>query len=502
MKKLISITTNEKKINSLQNLNSECLVIGINEDKKLNDITKVLNTASSGSIKKLINRQELTGGLKNQLYLPELTGFKANKVYFIGLGKKNKELNEDEFSNLSNALSKITISANSQNLDIFLPEIKVKSKNASWVYKILTRDIESGCYQYFFDGKKKQPKYKLKKVNFLNLEGDVSKTKIISSIKIGQIVGAGMNTSKNLANTPANICTPTHLANQAKLLSKTYSSIKTKVLGEKEMKKLGMDCLLSVGNGSAQESKFIIMQYSGAEKKSKPHVIVGKGITFDTGGISIKPSPNMDEMKYDMSGSASVFGTMRAIGEIKPKLNIIGIVASAENMPSSTATKPGDVVNTLSGQTVEILNTDAEGRLVLCDALTYVERFKPASVIDIATLTGACVVALGHQATGLLSNDQGLADNIMESGFSSCDKAWQLPLWDEYQSDINSKYADIANIGGRAGTITAACFLSRFTKSYKWAHLDIAGTAYGGRVGKTSSGRPVPLLTEYLLSRK
>ena len=209
-----------------------------------------------------------------------------------------------------------------------------------------------------------------------------------------------------------------------------------------------MDCLLSVGNGSAQESKFIIMQYSGGKKTSKPHIIVGKGITFDTGGISIKPSPNMDEMKYDMSGSASVFGTMRAIAEIKPKLNIIGVVASAENMPSSTATKPGDVVNTLSGQTVEILNTDAEGRLVLCDALTYIERFKPASVIDIATLTGACVVALGHQATGLLSNDQNLADNILESGYSSCDKAWQLPLWDEYQSDINSKYADIANIGG------------------------------------------------------
>lgn len=502
MKKLISITSNLKKIDSLKNLNSECLVIGINEDRNLNEFTKILDTASSGSIKKLLKRQELTGKLGNQLYLPELNGFKANKVYFIGLGKKNKELNEDEFSSFSSALSKITISADCKNIDIFLPEIKVKSNNSSWVFKIMARDLESGCYQYFFDGKKEQPKNKLKKINFLNLEGSQSKQKLVSAIKVGQIIGAGMNTSKNLANTPANICTPTYLANQAKLLSKQYPSIKTKVLGEKEMKKLGMDCLLSVGNGSAQESKFIIMEYSGGDKKSKPHIIVGKGITFDTGGISIKPSPNMDEMKYDMSGSASVFGTMRAIGEIKPKLNIFGIVASAENMPSSTATKPGDVVNTLSGQTVEILNTDAEGRLVLCDALTYVERYKPASVIDIATLTGACVIALGHQATGLLSNDQDLADSIMESGYSSCDKAWQLPLWDEYQSDLNSKYADIANIGGRAGTITAACFLSRFTKSYKWAHLDIAGTAYGGKVGKTSSGRPVPLLTEYLLSRK
>ena len=502
MKKLISISMNLKKIEALKSLNSECLVIGIYEDKNLNEITKILNSDSSGLLKKLLTRKELTGALKNQLYLPDMSGFKANKVFLVGLGKKNKELNEDEFSQLSSTISKITISSNAKDVDIFLPEIKVKLKKPSWVYKILSRDLESGCYQYFFEGKKTQPKNKLKKINFLNLAGNESKAKILSSIKMGHVIGAGMNTSKDLANTPANICTPSHLAKQAKLISKTFPSIKTKVLGEKEMKKLGMDCLLSVGNGSAQESKFIIMQYSGGKKTSKPHIIVGKGITFDTGGISIKPSPNMDEMKYDMSGSASVFGTMRAIAEIKPKLNIIGVVASAENMPSSTATKPGDVVNTLSGQTVEILNTDAEGRLVLCDALTYIERFKPASVIDIATLTGACVVALGHQATGLLSNDQNLADNILESGYSSCDKAWQLPLWDEYQSDINSKYADIANIGGRAGTITAACFLSRFTTSYKWAHLDIAGTAYGGRVGKTSSGRPVPLLTEYLLSRK
>ena len=259
------------------------------------------------------------------------------------------------------------------------------------------------------------------------------------ALKIGHVIGVGMNTSRELANTPANICTPTFLASQAKKLSKSFPVIKTKILGEKEMKKIGMDCLLSVGNGSAQESKFIIMQYSGAAKTKKPNIIVGKGITFDTGGISIKPSPAMDEMKYDMTGSASVIGTMRAIAEIKPKSNIIGVIASAENMPSSTATKPGDVVKTLSGQTVEILNTDAEGRLVLCDALTYVERFNPANVIDIATLTGACVVALGHEATGMLSNDQKLADNILESGYASCDRAWQLPLWDSYQDALDSR---------------------------------------------------------------
>mgnify|MGYP005733816235 FL=1 len=378
----------------------------------------------------------------------------------------------------------------------------IKGRTEDWNFKILARTLEASCYKYFFKGKKAQSKNILSKVTLLKNTDKKGLTTFNKALKIGHVIGVGMNTSRELANTPANICTPTFLASQAKKLSKSFPVIKTKILGEKEMKKIGMDCLLSVGNGSAQESKFIIMQYSGAAKTKKPNIIVGKGITFDTGGISIKPSPAMDEMKYDMTGSASVIGTMRAIAEIKPKSNIIGIIASAENMPSSTATKPGDVVKTLSGQTVEILNTDAEGRLVLCDALTYVERFNPANVIDIATLTGACVVALGHEATGMLSNDQKLADNILESGYASCDRAWQLPLWDSYQDALDSRYADIANIGGRAGAITAACFLSRFAKIYNWAHLDIAGTAYGGKIGKKSSGRPVPLLTEYLLSQK
>ena len=500
MKKLISITSNLKKIDSLKNLNSECLVIGINEDRNLNEFTKILDNASSGSIKKLLKRQELTGKLGNQLYLPELNGFKANKVYFIGLGKKNKELNEDEFSSFSSALSKITISADSKNIDIFLPEIKVKSNNSSWVFKIMARDLESGCYQYFFDGKKEQKNNILASVNLLvNSKKDI--TDLRKSISIGTNIGVGINRMKELGNTPANICTPTYLGNTAKELGRKYKNLSVKVLGEKEMEKLGMHCLLSVGNGSVQESKFIIIEYKGGKKTEQPEVIVGKGITFDTGGISLKPSPAMDEMKYDMSGAASVLGTMEAIALIKPKSNIIGVVASAENMPGSKATKPGDVVKTMSGQTVEILNTDAEGRLVLCDALTYVERFKPKNVIDIATLTGAVIVALGHVASGLMSNNQKLADKIIDAGHASMDKAWQLPLWDEYQGDLDSNFADIANIGGRAGTITAACFLSRFTKKYPWAHLDVAGTAHGSGKAKASRGRPVPLLTNYLLSQ-
>ena len=411
-------------------------------------------------------------------------------------------MSEQEFLSLSEKIASAAIQSKVKNVHIYLPTLTIKGRTEDWNFKILARTLEASCYKYFFKGKKAQSKNILSKVTLLKNADKKGLTTFNKALKIGHVIGVGMNTSRELANTPANICTPTFLASQAKKLSKSFPVIKTKILGEKEMKKIGMDCLLSVGNGSAQESKFIIMQYSGATKTKKPNIIVGKGITFDTGGISIKPSPAMDEMKYDMTGSASVIGTMRAIAEIKPKSNIIGVIASAENMPSSTATKPGDVVKTLSGQTVEILNTDAEGRLVLCDALTYVERFNPANVIDIATLTGACVVALGHEATGMLSNDQKLADNILESGYASCDRAWQLPLWDSYQDALDSRYADIANIGGRAGAITAACFLSRFAKKYNWAHLDIAGTAYGGKIGKKSSGRPVPLLTEYLLSQK
>jgi len=502
MKKLINISLSEIKISELTKLKSEALIVSFYESKKISDITDIFDKKSKGVIKKLISRNELSGSLGNKVYLPNLNGTNSEKVYFLGCGKKDKEMSEQEFLSLSEKIASAAIQSNVKNVHIYLPTLTIKGRTEDWNFKILARTLEASCYKYFFKGKKAQSKNILSKVTLLKNADKKGLTTFNKSLKIGHVIGVGMNTSRELANTPANICTPTFLASQAKKLSKSFPVIKTKILGEKEMKKIGMDCLLSVGNGSAQESKFIIMQYTGAAKTKKPNIIVGKGITFDTGGISIKPSPAMDEMKYDMTGSASVIGTMRAIAEIKPKSNIIGVIASAENMPSSTATKPGDVVKTLSGQTVEILNTDAEGRLVLCDALTYVERFNPANVIDIATLTGACVVALGHEATGMLSNDQKLADNILESGYASCDRAWQLPLWDSYQDALDSRYADIANIGGRAGAITAACFLSRFAKKYNWAHLDIAGTAYGGKIGKKSSGRPVPLLTEYLLSQK
>jgi len=306
--------------------------------------------------------------------------------------------------------------------------------------------------------------------------------------------------AKDLGNLAANICTPSYLATLARQYGRKSEQLKVSILGEKQMEKLGMGAFLAVSRGSRQEGKLIVMEYKGAAKSSKPVVILGKGITFDTGGISIKPSAAMDEMKFDMCGAASVFGTLEACLQLKLKRNIIFIVAAAENMPDGDAARPGDVVESMSGTTIEILNTDAEGRLVLCDALTYINRFKPAAVIDIATLTGACVVALGGVATGLMGNNRELTTQLLNAATVSGDKAWELPVWDDYRSQLDSNFADLGNIGGRtAGAITAGVFLKQFATAYPWAHLDIAGTGWLGGAAKGATGRPVALLTQYLL---
>ncbi|MCG8377901.1 MAG: leucyl aminopeptidase, partial [Proteobacteria bacterium] len=318
----------------------------------------------------------------------------------------------------------------------------------------------------------------------------------------GRAIANGIRLTRDLANRPANICTPAYLAEQATSLAKTYRSLSVNVLDETEMKKLGMNSLLSVSQGSDEPAKLIILEHKGSKKTQKPIVLVGKGVTFDTGGISIKPSPAMDEMKYDMCGAASVIGTVSAVAELNLPINVVGVVPTTENMPSGTATKPGDIFTSMSGLTVEVLNTDAEGRLILCDAITYSERFNPAVIIDIATLTGACVIALGKHASGLMSNHNPLARDLLNAGEEACDRAWQLPLWNDYQQQLNSPFADMANIGGRdAGTITAACFLSRFAEKYHWAHLDIAGTAWLSGSKKGATGRPVSLLMQYILNQ-
>ena len=320
-------------------------------------------------------------------------------------------------------------------------------------------------------------------------------------LKRGVAMGEGVSYARELANRPANHCTPTHLALEARQLAKTWG-LKAQVLERKDAEKLGMGAFLAVAQGSEQPPKFLVLEYQGGGAKAAPVVLVGKGITFDTGGISLKPAAEMDEMKFDMGGAASVLGTFRAIAQLKPKINLVGLIPACENMPSGRAVKPGDVVKSMSGQTIEILNTDAEGRLILCDALTYAQRFKPAAVIDIATLTGACVIALGHHRSGMYSTDEALAGELTRSGEQTADLCWRMPLDDEYDEALKSNFADVANVGGRpGGSITAAMFLKRFASKYPWAHLDIAGTAWKSGAAKGGTGRPVPLLTQFLLNR-
>jgi leucyl aminopeptidase len=348
--------------------------------------------------------------------------------------------------------------------------------------------------------KKTDPRRPLRKIVF-NVPTRRELTIGENAIEHGLAVAAGAKLCKDVANMPPNICNPRYLGEQAQELE-SFDNISVNLVGEKEMEELGMHSYLAVGRGSDNESVMSVIHYNGAPEEQAPIVFVGKGLTFDSGGISIKPGEAMDEMKYDMGGAAGVLGLMRTLAQLQLPINVIGVLAGCENMPSSNAYRPGDILTTMSGQTVEVLNTDAEGRLVLCDALTYVEAFEPEIVIDVATLTGACIVALGAHATGLLSNHNPLAHDLLKASEQSGDRAWQLPLWDDYHEQLESPFADFTNLGGRAaGTITAACFLSKFTKKYNWAHLDIAGTAWRSGKNKGATGRPVPMLTQYLLNR-
>jgi len=500
MKKRLLITLDQSTSASLENVKTKALIIGIHEGKSISQELKKLDTLSKGVLKKLINREELQGKVGQSLYIPSLQGAVAERVYLIGCGKKSSSLSKDQVNKILTKLISAAISSNADEATINLPSLKT-SEGDEWVLNQLSLIAENQSYTYDAKLNKKNVRVvKLKKLR-ISINSSSSDAKLKKALKTGQTIGQGSNAAKDLANLPGNVCTPSYLAKTSQAAAKNYASLSCKVLGEKEMKKLGMDCLLSVGAGSAQESKLITIEYKGGKKGEQPHALVGKGITFDTGGISLKPGGAMDEMKFDMCGAASVIGTMQVVAELKLPINVVGIVASAENMPGSKATKPGDVVRTMSGLTVEVLNTDAEGRLVLADALTYAKRFKPQSVVDIATLTGAVIMALGYSTSGLMSNDDSLAKELLAAGDEACDRAWQLPLWDVYQKDLDSNFADIANIGGRAGTITAACFLSRFTEEFKWAHLDVAGTAQFKGAAKGGSGRPVPLLSQYLINK-
>ena len=429
--------------------------------------------------------------LASTLMLGKVEGYKSKRVLVVGLGES--PLTRKDFIKVLKSLSSAMGNAKVKN--VVIPFIEVEDADEAWVQTSTARVLKNESYKVNKVGVQEEPSdIVLEAVNLY------SKNNGASEIQKGVAVANGMALTRELGDLPPNICTPTYLADAAKSLAKTYN-LECEILEESEMESLGMNSLLSVSKGSSQPGKLISLSYSN-NGNAAPIVLVGKGVTFDSGGISLKPGSGMDEMKYDMCGAASVLGTMSAIAEMNLKVNLIVVVPAVENMPAHNASRPGDVVKSMSGQTIEILNTDAEGRLILCDALTYCEKYKPKTVIDIATLTGAVIIALGKHHSGVMSNDQSLADALKISGEAAQDTVWQLPLDDEYDDLLKSNFADMANIGGReAGTVTAACFLARYTKKYSWAHIDIAGTAWLGGSKKGATGRPVPLLTQYIMDQ-
>ena len=478
------------------------LVLGAFADGVLPTLTALVDATSDGRLSHLLKRGDLDEKAGTTLLLSELAGTHAERVLLVSLGKQD-EFGDKAYRDALAAAAKALAATPARDAVVALADVALPQRSLAWRLQQAARIVADGAYR--FDALKSAKDKKDKKERgikklVLMIEGELE-AKLDAAVRQGQAMATGMALAKDLGNLPGNICTPTHLADTAAALGKQYK-FEVEVLERADMEKLGMGSFLSVAQGSHQPPKFIVMNYKGGKAKAKPIVLVGKGITFDSGGISLKPAAEMDEMKFDMCGAASVLGTFKAIAQMDLPLNVVGLIPTTENMPGGGATKPGDVVTSMSGQTIEVLNTDAEGRLILCDALTYAERFKPDCVIDIATLTGACVVALGKIPSGLLANDDELAAEILKRGTESGDRAWQLPLWDEYQDLLKSNFADMGNIGGRfAGTITAACFLSRFAKAYKWAHLDIAGTAWVSGDKKGATGRPVPLLSEFLIGR-
>ncbi len=486
------------KTGSPEKQRSECLVIGIFSSSKTSLSAQRIDRASGGYIKNILARGDMDGKLGNTLLLYDVPKLASKRVLLVGLGAEG-EYGQKSFRSAVRASTKALMQTGVTESIFLLTDDPVKCSDIEW--KVAHAAVVIKEAHYRFDRLKSNKQKKagaLQKIGFsIATLRDAKKAE--GALRQGIAIARGMELAKDLGNLPSNICTPSYLAQQAGALAKTHK-LKVEILERKDMQRLGMGSLLAVTQGSQEPPKLISLSYQGGGKQQKPVVLVGKGITFDTGGISLKPAGEMDEMKFDMCGAASVLGTVQAVAEMGLAINLIGIVPTCENMPSGTAIKPGDVVTSMSGQTIEILNTDAEGRLILCDALTFAEKYHPQIVIDIATLTGACVIALGNVATGLFSNNEELANELLAAGDKACDRAWRLPLWEDYQEQLSSNFADMANIGGRpGGSITAACFLSRFTKKFHWAHLDIAGTAWKSGKEKGATGRPVPLLTQYLI---
>jgi len=470
-----------------------CVVLGVHAQKDLTPPARRVDQRCKGALRAALD--DLPSRAGATLLLRGLPGIAAERALLVSLGER-KEYGEAAYREAVRAAGAALRELGAKDAALFLVDEKVGERPIAWSVRHAVLGLRDAFYRFDELKSQKKPAPSALAHVVLPLSGSAA---LEAALKEAEATAEGVALARTLGNLPPNICTPAYLAEQAKKLARQFK-LGVEVLERRDLEKLGMGSFLAVTRASHEPPKLIVLRYSGAAKAKKPIVLVGKGITFDTGGISLKPSAEMDEMKFDMSGAGSVLGALRALAGMRAPVNVVGVIPTCENMPGGAATKPGDVVTTLSGQTVEILNTDAEGRLILCDALTYAERFNPDAIVDIATLTGACVIALGHVATGLFANDDRLAEELRAAADDAWDRVWRMPLWEDYQEQLRSNFADFANIGGRpGGAITAASFLARFTKKLRWAHLDIAGTAWKSGREKGSTGRPVPLLVRFAL---
>jgi leucyl aminopeptidase len=467
---------------------------------RLTRAAQAVDRAAAGALRRVLAQGDLGAKVGATLLLQKVPGIAAERVLLVSLGERG-EFGVKQFGEAIRGVSAALKGLAARDAVLPAADLAVSGRGLPWTVRHTILGMRGVFYRFDQLKTQKKPAAPSLASVTLAITGGPVTLQAQAALKEAVSTADGTDLARTLGNLPPNLCTPSYLADEARKLARQFK-LGIEVLERRDMEKLGMGALLAVTRGSRQPPKLIVLRYHGTSKKKKPLVLVGKGITFDTGGISLKPSGDMDEMKYDMSGAGSVLGTIRALAGMRAPVNVIGVIPTCENMPGGEATRPGDVVTTLSGQTVEILNTDAEGRLILCDALTYSERFSPDVVVDIATLTGAMVIALGHVATGLFANDQKLANEILAAGDDAWDRVWQMPLWEDYQEQLRSNFADMANIGGRpGGSITAACYLSRFTRKLRWAHLDIAGTAWRSGREKGSTGRPVPLLVRLALRK-
>jgi leucyl aminopeptidase len=485
----------------LATLSVDCIVLGVFEEGELPDEAQTLDTAASGRLKKLLTRGDFSGRISETMLLTELPGIGASRVLLTGLGPK-KSFGRKSWRRAAQAAVTALARTRIASVAFAIDRPPAKELDDYYFGRAIAEIVGATLYRVNDLKTAKKPKPPaLQKV----LAGPIRKGAAEDAergLEHGQAIAAAASVQRDLANLPANVCTPRYLADQARALAKQNTSLRVQVLDEAGIKKEKMGCLLAVSQGSHEPPRFIVLEHRGGKADTAPVVLVGKGVTFDTGGISLKDPPGMDEMKFDMSGAAAVIATLSLVAKLRLPLRVVGIVAAVENMPSGHAVKPGDIATSSAGLTVEILNTDAEGRLILADALHYARRFNPAAVVDIATLTGACVVALGHHHSGAMGNDESLVRELVDAGVRADDRAWHMPLTDEYGDQLKSNFADFANVGGReGGAITAAAFLSKFTQGLKWAHLDVAGTAYQGGALKGSTGRPTPLLADFLIHR-